>query len=37
MAKLDQRLVSRKQLRELGICISYVHIDRLEREGKFPA
>lgn len=33
---MERLLVSRKQLRELGVCISYAHIDRLEKRGKFP-
>ena len=33
---LERLLVNRKQLRELGICLSFVHIDRLEKRGKFP-
>ena len=33
---MDRLLVSRKQLRELGVCISFAHIDRLEKRGKFP-
>ncbi len=34
--QLDRILVNRKQLRELGICLAYTHIDRLEKGGKFP-
>lgn len=33
---LERLLVSRKQLRDLGVCLSYAHIDRLEKRGKFP-
>lgn len=36
MTTLNRLLVSRKQLRELGVCISFAHIDRLERRGRFP-
>jgi predicted DNA-binding transcriptional regulator AlpA len=36
MATLNRLLVSRKQLRELGVPISYAHIDRLESRGRFP-
>jgi predicted DNA-binding transcriptional regulator AlpA len=28
--------VNRKQLREIGVCLSYAQIDRLEKRGKFP-
>jgi predicted DNA-binding transcriptional regulator AlpA len=34
--QLERLLVNRKQLRDLGVCISPAHIDRLERRGKFP-
>ena len=34
--QLEQLLVNRKQLRQLGICLSFAHIDRLEKRGKFP-
>ena len=34
--QLERLLVNRKQLRHLGICISFAHIDRLEKRGKFP-
>jgi len=37
MTKMERVLVSRKQLRELGVCISFAHIDRLEKRKKFPA
>jgi predicted DNA-binding transcriptional regulator AlpA len=33
---LERLLVNRKQLRELGVCLSFAQIDRLERRGKFP-
>ena len=33
---MQRLLVNRKQLREMGICLSWAHIDRLERRGKFP-
>ena len=33
---MDRLLVSRKQLREIGVCLSFAHIDRLEKRGKFP-
>jgi predicted DNA-binding transcriptional regulator AlpA len=36
MATMERLLVSRKQLRDLGICICFAHIDRLERRGEFP-
>jgi predicted DNA-binding transcriptional regulator AlpA len=36
MSKLERLLVSRKQLRELGVCISFAHIDLLEKRRKFP-
>jgi len=28
--------VNRKQLRELGVCLSFAQLDRLEKRGKFP-
>lgn len=31
------QLVSRKQLRELGIALSFTQIDRLEKRGRFPS
>ncbi len=31
------QLVSRKQLRELGIVLSFTQIDRLEKQGRFPS
>ena len=34
---MDNLIVSRKQLRELGIALSFTHIDRLERQGRFPS
>ena len=34
--QLERLLVNRKQLRDLGVCISPAHIDRLEKRGKFP-
>ena len=33
---LERLLVSRKQLRELGVPYSFQHLDRLERAGEFP-
>lgn len=33
---LERLLVNRKQLRELGVCLSFAQIDRLEKRGKFP-
>jgi predicted DNA-binding transcriptional regulator AlpA len=33
---MERLLVNRKQLRELGVSLSWAHIDRLERRGKFP-
>lgn len=33
---LERLLVNRKQLREIGVCLSYAQIDRLEKRGKFP-
>jgi predicted DNA-binding transcriptional regulator AlpA len=33
---MERLLVSRKQLRELGVCLSFAHIDRLEKRGRFP-
>ena len=36
MATMERLLVSRKQLRELGVPLSFAHIDRLERHGQFP-
>lgn len=34
--QLERLLVNRKQLRDLGVCICPAHIDRLEKNGKFP-
>lgn len=34
--QLEKLLVNRKQLHELGVCISFAHIDRLEKNGRFP-
>lgn len=34
--QLERLLVNRKQLRELGVCLSFAHIDRLEKRGRFP-
>ena len=36
MTTLERLLVNRKQLRELGVCLSFAQIDRLEKRGKFP-
>jgi predicted DNA-binding transcriptional regulator AlpA len=33
---LERLLVNRRQLREIGVCLSYAQIDRLEKRGKFP-
>jgi predicted DNA-binding transcriptional regulator AlpA len=33
---LERLLVNRKQLREIGVCLSYAQIDRLEKRGQFP-
>jgi prophage regulatory protein len=33
---MERLLVSRKELRELGVCICPAQIDRLEKSGKFP-
>ncbi len=33
---MERLLVNRKQLRELGVCLSFAQIDRLEKRGKFP-
>jgi predicted DNA-binding transcriptional regulator AlpA len=33
---LERLLVNRKQLREIGVCLSFAQIDRLEKRGKFP-
>ena len=33
---LERLLVNRKQLREIGVCLSYAQIDRLEKRKKFP-
>lgn len=34
--ELERLLVNRKQLQDLGVCLSYAHIDRLEKRGLFP-
>ena len=34
--QLERLLVNRKQLRDLGVCLSHTQIDRLERSGRFP-
>jgi predicted DNA-binding transcriptional regulator AlpA len=36
MTTLERLLVNRKQLRELGVCLSFAQLDRLEKRGKFP-
>jgi predicted DNA-binding transcriptional regulator AlpA len=36
MTTLERLLVNRKQLRELGVCLSFAQIDRLEKRQKFP-
>jgi predicted DNA-binding transcriptional regulator AlpA len=33
---LERLLVNRKQLREIGVCLSYAQLDRLEKRGYFP-
>jgi predicted DNA-binding transcriptional regulator AlpA len=33
---MERLLVNRKQLRELGVCLSHTQIDRLEKSGRFP-
>ena len=33
---LERLLVNRKQLREIGVCLSYAQLDRLEKRGHFP-
>lgn len=35
--KLKPLLVTRKQLRDLGVCLSNTQIDRLEAKKRFPA
>lgn len=34
--QLDRMLVSKKELKSLGIPYSFQHIARLEKAGKFP-
>ncbi|PWT80588.1 MAG: AlpA family transcriptional regulator [Acidobacteria bacterium] len=34
--QLDRKLVSKKELKTLGIPYSFQHIARLEKAGKFP-
>lgn len=34
---MERLVVSRKQLRELGIPLAFTHIDRLEKQGRFPS
>jgi len=36
LMSLERLLVNRKQLREIGVCLSFAQIDRLEKNGKFP-
>lgn len=33
---MERLVVNRKQLRELGITLSFTQIDRLEKQGRFP-
>ncbi|MGE3642887.1 MAG: helix-turn-helix transcriptional regulator [Beijerinckiaceae bacterium] len=34
--QIDRKLVSKKELKALGIPYSFQHIARLEKAGKFP-